>query len=51
MYGGLSVQHFDASHADPTVAAMLVSKLTNGHTPKDVEAAAQVQILMPRFCV
>jgi hypothetical protein len=39
MYGGLSVEHFDASHPDPTVAAMLVSKLTSGLTPKDVEAA------------
>lgn len=39
MYGGLSVEHFDASHPDPTVAAMLVSKLTMGLTPKHVEAA------------
>jgi len=39
MYGGLSVQHFDAVHPDPTLAAMLLSKITNGHTPKDVGAA------------
>ncbi len=41
MYGGLSLEHFDAAHADPSLAAMLVSKITNGHTPKDVLAAAQ----------
>jgi hypothetical protein len=39
MYGGLSVEHVDAAHPDPTVAAMLVSKLTSGLTPKDIEAA------------
>jgi hypothetical protein len=39
MYGGLSLEHFDAAHPDPTVAAMLVSKLTSGLTPKDIEAA------------
>lgn len=41
MYGGLSVEHFDAARPDPAVAAMLVSKLTNGLTPKEVQAAAQ----------
>lgn len=28
--GGLSLEHFDASHVDPSLAAMLVSKLKNG---------------------
>jgi cytochrome c551/c552 len=28
--GGLSLQHFDAAHADPGVAAMMVSKLKSG---------------------
>lgn len=28
--GGLYLQRFDAAHADPSVAAMLLSKLTNG---------------------
>ncbi len=40
MYGGLSVQHFDATHPEPSLASMLLSKITNGHTPKDVIAAA-----------
>src|ERR1700689_1268539 len=40
MYGGLSVQHFDAAHPEPSVAAMLVSKLTAGHSPSEVQAAA-----------
>ena len=39
MYGGLSVQHFDAAHPEPAVAAMLVSKLTAGHSPEEVNAA------------
>lgn len=39
MYGGLSVEHFDAAHPEPSVAAMLVSKLTSGLTPRHVQAA------------
>jgi hypothetical protein len=39
MYGGLSVQHFDAAHPEPGVAAMLVSKLTGGLSPNEVNAA------------
>src|SRR5580704_5832815 len=45
MYGGLSVQHFDAARPDPTLAAMLLSKITNGHTPKDVSAANSAEVL------
>ncbi len=44
MYGGLSVEHFDASKPDPTVTAMLLSKITNGHTPKDVLAADSAEV-------
>ncbi len=44
MYGGLSVQHFDATQPDPTLAAMLLSKITNGHTPKDVSAANAAEV-------
>jgi hypothetical protein len=40
MYGGLSVQHFDAGYPEPAVAAMLVSKLTGGHSPDEVNTAA-----------
>jgi hypothetical protein len=36
--GGLSLQHFDAAHADPSVAAMLVSKLTSGLPLEKVNA-------------
>jgi hypothetical protein len=39
MNGLLSLQHFDASHADPQVAEFLLSKLTNGLTPALVLAA------------
>lgn len=45
MYGGLSVQHFDAARPDPTLTAMLLSKITNGHTPKDVSAADSSEVL------
>jgi len=45
MYGGLSVQHFDAARPDPTLTAMLLSKITNGHTPKDVSAADSAEVL------
>src|SRR5580704_7391030 len=38
---GLSVEHFDAAHADPSVAAMLLSKLTSG-LPLDRVSAANV---------
>lgn len=41
MQGGLSVEHFDAANPEPAVAAMLVSKLTNGHTPGEILAAAR----------
>ena len=40
MYGGLSLEHFDAARSDPGLAAMLVSKLTSGRTPADIDAAA-----------
>jgi hypothetical protein len=45
MYGGLSVQHFDAARPDPTLTAMLLSKITNGHTPKDVSTADSAEVL------
>ena len=41
MYGGMSVQHFDAANPEPSVASMLVSKLTAGHTPQEVIAAGE----------
>ncbi len=37
--GGLSLEHFDAAHADPGVAAMLISKLTSGVPLKSIAAA------------
>jgi hypothetical protein len=37
--GGLSLEHFDAAQADPTIAAMLLSKITNGLRLEIVRAA------------
>jgi len=37
--GGMSLEHFDAAHADPSLAAMLLSKLTNGLPLAKVSAA------------
>jgi hypothetical protein len=39
MNGGFSLQHFDAAHADPSLAAMLLSKITNGLPLERVSAA------------
>ena len=36
--GGLSLEHFDAAHANPGVAAMLLSKLTS-LSPADIKAS------------
>ena len=38
--GGLSLEHFDAAYADPSLAAMLVSKITSGVPLQTVSAAA-----------
>jgi hypothetical protein len=37
--GGMSLEHFDAAHVDPGIAAMLLSKLTNGLPLAKVSAA------------
>src|SRR5580704_9067755 len=39
MNGGLSLEHFDAPHSNPGVAAMMLSKLTNGLALERVKAA------------
>jgi hypothetical protein len=39
MQGGLSLEHFDATHSDPSLSAMLFSKITNGYSPREVNAA------------
>jgi hypothetical protein len=41
MFGGMSVEHFDAAHPEPSLASMLVSKLTSGRTPGEVNAATR----------
>src|SRR3954454_5123804 len=38
--GGLSLEHFDASQAAPSLAAMMVSKLTSGVSLETARAAA-----------
>ncbi|HXB74060.1 MAG TPA: hypothetical protein VNY05_37825 [Candidatus Acidoferrales bacterium] len=38
--GGLSLEHFDAAQAAPSLAAMMVSKLTSGVSLETVKAAA-----------
>jgi hypothetical protein len=38
--GGLSLEHFDAAQAAPSLAAMMVSKLTSGVSLETVRAAA-----------
>ncbi len=49
-YGLMTLEHFDGAHVDPSLAAMLLSKITNGHTAKDVNFAddAAVRALMQR---
>lgn len=44
--GGMSLEHFDAAQADPTIAAMLLSKLTNGLTLETVKAADGDPVVM-----
>src|SRR5882757_3533382 len=38
--GGLTLEHFDAAGVDPSLAAMLISKLTSGASLETVKAAA-----------
>ena len=38
-YGLMTLEHFDAGHADPSLAAMLLMKITHGRTSKDVLAS------------
>jgi hypothetical protein len=38
--GGLSLQHFDAAHVAPSLAAMMVSKLTGGASLQTAQSAA-----------
>ena len=48
MYGGLSVEHFDAVHSEPSLAAMLVSKLRTGTHPRTSLAPPTDPIRIPR---
>lgn len=45
MAGSMTLQHFDAAQVDPALAAMLLNKITNGHTPADVAKADAKGIL------
>ena len=45
MAGSMTLQRFDAANADPTLAAMLLNKITNGRTPADVAKADAKGIL------
>src|SRR5581483_7556635 len=47
-YGLMTLEHFDAARVDPSLAAMLLSKISGSHTPKDISIAddAAVRAMM-----